>query len=241
MWNILSSLQPRLLDLYDAVSARLTTSRLECPMPGGARELRLRFRRLHDPGQRAVVERRLRLAFAAVDAARADLAAVARGVAPADVTARIARWFNGTALAFQALDVMCRVHRGLRESVLTIENLPDGAAIAYARTFRRICLTPRYWSEPRSEPRDIGILFHEMTHLFAGTTDRIVGLDDLVYIHEPDGEMAFTHPVPAYHAVEAPESPLYPPAANLVQLADTYECFLEECYLRPLTGDGQGP
>ena len=158
---------------------RLRTHRSTVPLPeGGSAVIRYRF--LHFAGnagtqrKQAVAASLCRL-FQAVHRARQDLASLlaamaGRGPEPFGVRQRIVRWFGGSeriddaSLVQAVLDVLMKVHRGMRDTVFLVESTLDESAIAYASGRALIRLGPRYWNEPRAERRMAGILYHELTH-----------------------------------------------------------------------------
>lgn len=178
----------------------------------------------------------------AVHRARQDAADLLTGKAPPTVADHFNRWFGGQLRGapfvlspdhlLDILDVLDKVHRGLLAKPLLISGTESEDAIASAAGWR-VKLGPRYWSEAPPQARADGILFHELTHRYARTTDKALGSRGPLYIHEPDGpDMAYPMNPVTYRDVETEQVGLRPPPYDLVQLADAYECFLEEGYLR---------
>ncbi|MBY0232951.1 MAG: hypothetical protein K2W96_27015 [Gemmataceae bacterium] len=221
---------------------RFRTVVRRCPLPdGGSATLRLRFLHLAAERERAVGDSLCRV-LRAVHLARQDAADLIAGKASPAVADLFNRWFGGQRRGVPSvllpqhlqavLGVLMAVHRGLRAGPLIVEGIRNEDAIAWSNG-SVVLVGPRYWSEAPPQARADGILFHELTHLFAGTTDAAAGLDGPVYIHEPGGpDLAYPSDPIEYRDSESGRAGLYPPPEDLVRLADAYECFLEDGYLR---------
>jgi hypothetical protein len=241
MIGLLNSVWPAIVDSMAALAAQATTDELTCELPDG-RELSLRLRFGQFWGetgadQRRVIEVRLKRLCRAVFHARAELQALqeAPGSRPA-LLKQVGRWFGSgreadPALVAAVLEVVRRICYGMRNSVLTVRNVFADTSIANGTWLGWLGLGTRYWDEERTERRNMGIMYHEMTHIYAHTTDRAAGAA-LVYLHEPNGELVFPGKVPEYYSCNPDqEGGVYPPSADLVRLADAHEGFMEESFL----------
>jgi len=94
-------------------------------------------------------------------------------------------------------------------------------ALAWVNPFaNRIRIGIRFWAQPTK--REIGIIFHELTHDYAGTED--FGYFDASALTNPDSQL------PTYHD-EGGKNLGFLPLSELANNADTYEGFAEEYYL----------
>jgi hypothetical protein len=116
-----------------------------------------------------------------------------------------------TALELQkVVDVMRKTRDGFNGTITVTEDGSNTNDIAGSTTPPpTVYLYPLFWKEGLIRDRRVGIIYHEMTHIFAGTNDAMGYIDGM------------GNP-PSYDKIPNPG------ITGLIKNADTYEMFFEE-------------
>jgi RHS repeat-associated protein len=166
--------------------------------------------------------------FASVEDAHDDVHAVTFGGTPANAStlSEMIRWFSGSGSSGSLTsgdkedihDVLWDVEDHMRNHTIKIEcEASSGGTCSGANAYvvplsNHLHLCPNYWSSSNSSDERAAILFHEMTHAYAGTADH-----GYVTGNKTSG-------TPTYTSGSLTKS-------KLIDNADTYEEFLQNNWL----------